>query len=154
MSTTLASWRKFWSVDILLPPGHPFVSIDNKGLTLSLHVPPIGTWKPNNRKRSHVLTLPCPRTFVQEREAALGISHLGACHSKSYSGLIRLTHEIMVHAVHCNGLHPSLKPGEQTIIWVMTCAPLTVPEYLKVLIREELSKIGFLGNVPREYEAL
>ena len=37
---------------------------------------------------------------------------------------------------------------------MMTCAPLAVPEDLKVLIKEGLSKICPTGNVPHEYEAL
>jgi len=37
---------------------------------------------------------------------------------------------------------------------MMSYTPLTVPEYLKVLIREGITKICPPGNVPREYEAL
>ena len=47
----------------------------------------------------------------------------------------------MVQVVQCNGLHPSLDPGKQTTIWMMTCAPLTVLEDLKVLLKEGLSKL-------------
>jgi hypothetical protein len=38
----------------------------------------------------------------------------------------------------------------------MTCSPLTVPEDLKVLIREGISKICLPppGNVPMEFEGL
>ena len=36
----------------------------------------------------------------------------------------------------------------------MTLAPPTIPKDLKVLIREEISKICPPRNVPREYEAL
>jgi hypothetical protein len=59
-----------------------------------------------------------------------------------------------VKAVHCNGRHPCLEDGEQDTIWIMTCSPLISPEDLKVLIREGISKICPLANVPREYEAL
>jgi hypothetical protein len=72
----------------------------------------------------------------------------------SYSGPIRLTPVITAHAVHCTGLHPSLDPGEQTIIWMITCAPLTFPEDLKLLLKEGLAKLCPHGIVPREYEAL
>jgi hypothetical protein len=88
-------------------------------------------------------------------ETTMGIAHLGTCQGKSYSGPIRLNLEIMLHAAHCNnGLHPSLDPVEQTIMWIMTCAPLTVHEDLKVLLKEGLSKLCPPGIVPREYEAL
>ena len=87
-----------------------------RGFTLSLHAPPIGTYNPSNRKRSHGLSPPSPCTLVHEGEITLGIVQLGACHGKSFSGHIRLTPEIMVQAVHCNGLHPSLEPEEQTTI--------------------------------------
>ena len=59
-----------------------------------------------------------------------------------------------MQAVHCNGLHPSLEHGEQTVIWLMTCAPLTYPEDLKLLLKEGLTKLCPIGIVPREYEAL
>ena len=36
----------------------------------------------------------------------------------------------------------------------MTCAPLTVPEDLKLLLKEGLAKLCPIGIVPREYEAL
>jgi hypothetical protein len=36
----------------------------------------------------------------------------------------------------------------------MTCAPLTAPEDLKVLIKEALIKICPPTHVPKEYEAL
>jgi hypothetical protein len=51
-------------------------------------------------------------------------------------------------------MHPSLDLGEQTIIWMITCAPLTVIEDLKVLLKEGLLKLCPPGIVPREYEAL
>ena len=60
----------------------------------------------------------------------------------------------MVQVVHCNGLHPSLEPGEQTTIWLMTCTPLTFPEDLKLFLKEGLAKLCPPGIVPREYEAL
>jgi len=37
---------------------------------------------------------------------------------------------------------------------MMTCAPHTFPEDLKLLLREGLAKLCPLGIVPREYEAL
>jgi hypothetical protein len=76
----------------------------------------------------------------------MGIAHLGALHGKSYSGPIRLSLEIMTKAVHCNGQHPSLEHGEHTTLWMMTCAPLAVPEDLKVLVREGLSKSAPRGK--------
>ena len=87
-------------------------------------------------------------------ETTLGIAHLHACQGKSYSGPIRLTPEIMVQAVHCNGLHPSLDPREHTTILLMTCVPLTFPEDLKVLLMEGLAKLCPPGLVPRKYEGL
>jgi hypothetical protein len=84
----------------------------------------------------------------------MGIAHLRACQGRSYSGPIKLTPEILLQAVHCNGLHPSLDFGEQTVICMMTCAPLTFPEDLKLLLKEGLAKLCPIGIVPREYEAL
>ena len=57
---------------------------------------------------------------------------------------------VTVHAVHCNGLHPSLDPGEHTIVWMMTCAPLTFPEDLKLLLKKGLAKLCPQGIVPRD----
>ena len=51
-----------------------------------------------------------------------------------------------MRAIHCNGLHSGLGDGEQRLIQRMTCAPLTAPEDLKVLIREEISKICPAGH--------
>jgi hypothetical protein len=60
-----------------------------------------------------------------------------------------------VKAYHYNGMHPSLEDGAHvTIYWMMTCAPRTVQEYLKILINVGLTKTCLPGNVPREYEAL
>jgi len=56
--------------------------------------------------------------------------------------------------VHYNGLHPSLEHGDQTVIWMMTCAPLTFPEDLKLLLKEGMEKLCPIGIVPREYAAL
>ncbi len=91
---------------------------------------------------------------MQEGENTFDIAQLRACQGKSYSGLIKLTREISVHAVHCNGLHPSLDPGHQSTIWMMTCAPLAFPEDLKLLLGEGMAKLCPIGIVPREYEAL
>jgi len=85
----------------------------------------------------------------------LGIVQLRACQGRSYSGPIKLTPEISVLAKHCNGLHPSLDPGDQTIIWMMTSAPLIFPEDLKLILKEGMAKLCPIGIiVPREYEAL
>ena len=44
--------------------------------------------------------------------------------------------------------------GAQDTIWMMTCAPMSAPEDLKVLIKEALIKICPPALVPKEYEAL
>ena len=106
----------------------------------------------SNRFYAPPTTRPC--TLVQEEEAALDITHMGRCVGKSYSGHIRLTPDLEVKAMHCHGRHPCMEDGAQDTIWMMTCAPLTSSEDLKVLIREGISKICPLGNVPSEYEAL
>jgi hypothetical protein len=59
-----------------------------------------------------------------------------------------------VHVVYCNGLHRGFDPEDQTIIWMMTCTPLTFPEDLKLLLKEGLAKLCPIGTVPREYKAL
>ena len=50
-------------------------------------------------------------------------------------------------------MHPSLDDGQQNVIWMMTCAPLTFPEDFKLLLKEGLAKLCPPGIVPREYEA-
>ena len=72
---------------------------------------------------------------MQTGETTLGIAHLRVCQGNSYSGPILLTPEIIAQAVHYNGLHPSLDPGEQTTIWMTTCASLGVPEDLKLFLK-------------------
>ena len=124
---TPQSGREFLKADTPSPPGHFLVSKNERGLNLSHHTPSCGSRKPRNHKRSPTFSLPSPCTHVHVGETTLGIAHMGTCQGKSYSGHIRLTLEIMVHAVHCNGLHPSLDNGEQTTICMTTCAPLTVP---------------------------
>ncbi len=37
---------------------------------------------------------------------------------------------------------------------MMTCAPLTFPEDMKLLLKEGLAKLCPIGIVPREYEVL
>jgi hypothetical protein len=56
------------------------------------------------------------RTHVQEGEVVSGISHLSSYYGKSYSGLIRFTHEIKVKAIHGNGRHPSLEDEAENIV--------------------------------------
>ncbi len=51
-------------------------------------------------------------------------------------------------------MHPSLDSGQQIVIWMMICAPLTFPEDLKLLLKEGLAKLCPPGIVPREYEAM
>jgi hypothetical protein len=51
-------------------------------------------------------------------------------------------------------MHPSLDPEEQTTICMMTSAPLTVLEDLKILLKKGLSKLCPPWIVSREYEAL
>jgi len=100
------------------------------------------------------LSLPPPCTYVQEGENTLGVAHLRVCQGRSYYGPIRLTQEITVHAVHCNGLHPSLDYGQENVIWMMACAPLTFPEDLKLLLEEGLAKLCPPCIMSREYEAI
>jgi len=52
---------------------------------------------------------------VHVGETTMGFAYMSACQGKSFSDHIRLTPEIMVQVVHCNGRHPSLDPGEKTI---------------------------------------
>ena len=56
--------------------------------------------------------------------------------------------------MHCNGLHLSLESGHQNVIWMMTCAPLTFPEDLKLLFKEGLAKLCPPSIITREYEAI
>ena len=57
-------------------------------------------------------------------------------------------------AVRCNGRNPSLPEGDQDIIYLMTCTPLSAPEDLKVLIREGVSKLCPPDLVQPSFEAL
>ena len=91
---------------------------------------------------------------LQEGENTLNIAQLRACQGRSYSCPIKLTQEILVQEVHCNVLHPGLDPGDQAIIWMMTCAPLIFHEVLKLLLEEGMAKLCPIDIVPREYEAL
>ncbi len=59
-----------------------------------------------------------------------------------------------MQVVHCNGMHPSLDSGGHAVILMMTCAPLTFPEDLKLLLKEGLAKLCPPSIVQREYEAL
>jgi len=58
-----------------------------------------------------------------------------------------------VRAVHCNGRHLGLPEGDQDVIYLMTCTPLSATEDLKVLIREGISKLGPPDLVQPSYEA-
>ena len=127
------------------------VSYENVWNILSPIVLNIGPHTPN---LSGAPAHPCPCAPTHEGETALGISHIGRCHGKSYSGQLPLTADLQIIAVHSNGRHSGLDEGDHAVILLMTCTPLTVPEDLKVLIREGISKICPLGNVPIEYEGL
>ena len=59
-----------------------------------------------------------------------------------------------MRAPRCNGFHSYLDDGDQTVIYLITCAPLTSPEDLKVVINEGISKICPLGNVFGEYDSI
>jgi hypothetical protein len=83
------------------------------GNNLPLYVPYQGSCPPRNYEP---VSLPPPCTYVQEGENTLGIAQLRACPGRSQSGPIKLTLEISVQAVRCNGLHPGLGPRDQTII--------------------------------------
>ena len=73
---------------------------------------------------------------------------------KSYTGAIQITPQVSVKAIRCNGLHPCMEIGAQDTIWMMTCAPMSVSEDLKVLIKKALIKICPPALVPKECEAL
>ncbi len=90
----------------------------------------------------------------QEGEYNKGIAHYHFCEGKSYSGLIQLTPDVTVNAIHCNGRHPSIADDGQLVIWMMTCAPLAQPEDLKLLLREGIAKLCPPGIVTREYNSL
>jgi hypothetical protein len=62
--------------------------------------------------------------------------------------------DISIRAIHCNGRHPSLPEGDQDIIYMMTCSPLSTHEDLKVLKREGIAKLCLPGMVQASYEAL
>jgi len=71
----------------------------------------------------------------------MGISHLRCCEGKSYSGPLIVQPDTPVRAIHYNGRHPRLSEGDQDVIYLMTCIPLSAPEDLKVLIHEGISKL-------------
>jgi len=151
---TPQSGREVRKADNPSPPVQISISKIEGDHNLPNHSSSCGSCKPRNHKQFPVFSLPSTCTLVQMGETTLGIAHMGTCQVEFYSGPIRLTPEIMVHAVHCSGLNPSLDPREQTTIWMMTCAPITVHEDLKVLLRKGLSKLCPPGIVIREYEAL
>ena len=55
-------------------------------------------------------------TLLQEGARAFGISELGCCAGKSYTGAIQITDKVSVRAVHCNGLHPCCDIGAHDTI--------------------------------------
>ena len=59
-----------------------------------------------------------------------------------------------VRALHCNGRHPTPPDGEHAFIYLMTCTPLSAPKDLKVLIREDISKLCPTELVKPSYESL
>ena len=141
---------KFRTGNSLSIAGPNLSAITDFGDNLPLRAPCQGLYTPGIHEPG---SLPPPCTSVQEAESTLGIAQLRACRGRFYSGPIKLTPEISVQAVHCSGLHPGLDPGDQTIIWMMTCAPLTFPEDLKLILKEGMAKLCPIGIVPREYEA-
>ena len=84
----------------------------------------------------------------------MGIAHLRCCEGKCYSRPLIVHSDTPVRAVHCNGRHPGLPEGDQNVIYLMTCTPLSSPEDLKVLIREGISKLCHPYLVLPSYEAL
>ncbi len=92
----LPSGRKFRFADGSSHPGHSSVSMVIQGLALSLHALPNEACKPSQLICHFCFSLPGPITLVHEGEDNLGISHLGTCHGKFYSGTIRLAPDIMV----------------------------------------------------------
>jgi hypothetical protein len=78
---------------------------------------------------------------IHAGERSVGISHLHVCEGKSYSAPLILQPDASVRTVHCNARHPSLPKGDQDVIYLMSCSPLSAPEDLKVLIREGISKL-------------
>ena len=84
----------------------------------------------------------------------MGIAHLRCCEGKSYSCPLIVHPDTSVRAVHCNGRQPSLPEGDQYVIYLMTCTPLSAPKDLKVLIREGISKLCPPDLVQPSYEAL
>ena len=95
-----------------------------------------------------------PSNASQEGTKAFGISDMGCCAGKSYTGAIQINPKVPVRVLHRNGLYPCLEVGAQDTIWMMTCASLTSREDLKVLVKEGLIKICPPALVPKEYEAL
>ena len=82
-----------------------------------------------------------PHSFTQTEEASFGIAELNCCEGISYLGSILIQTNIAVWAAHFNGLQPRLPAREQKVIYLMTYAPLTAPEDLKVLIRVGIAKL-------------
>jgi hypothetical protein len=84
----------------------------------------------------------------------MGIAHLRCCEGKSYSDPLIVHPDTLVSAVHCNGRHPSLTEGDQAVIYLMKCTPLSALEDLKVLMRESIPKLCPPDFVLPSYEAL
>ena len=82
------------------------------------------------------------------------IAQLRYCEGQSYSGPLIVHPDTIVRAVHCNGRHPSLPEGDQDVIYLMPCTPLSATEELKVLIREGIPKLCPPDLVLPSYEAL
>jgi hypothetical protein len=95
-----------------------------------------------------------PTAYTQAGERALGITQFHCCEGKSYLGPILVQPDTHVRALHCNGLHPNPPEGDQDTIYMMTCSPISAPEDLKVLIKEDIAKLCGPDKVHTAYEAL
>ncbi len=95
-----------------------------------------------------------PHSCIQAGERGLGIANLRCYEGKSYSSPLLAHPDIPIRVIHCNGRPPNLSEGDHDILYLMTCSLLSTPVYLKVIIREGISKLCPPELVPASYEAL
>jgi hypothetical protein len=91
---------------------------------------------------------------VHAGERSFGIATLHCCEKKSYSGSLHIQSDTYVRDAHYNGRQSSLPEGDEEVVYMMTCSPLTASKDLEVLIREGIIKLCPQGLVTIAYEAL
>ncbi len=85
---------------------------------------------------------------------SFGIADFHGCERKSYSGALLAQSDTFVRAFYGNSRQPNLPKGDQDVIYMMMCSPLSALEGMKVFIRDDIAKLCPPGLVLAADEAL